>query len=164
MNWDAIGAAAELLGGIATIATLAYLAMQIRQATAATRAEIRQSMADSQIQYLNSRAIDPFLRGATHNMLLGSELDGEERLGFRIHLIAHLRLFENYFSQYRLGTLDREDWRAQRQLLSGFLRLEEYRQAYSVIADAYGGAWNAGFAAEVEQILSEASREPEDSA
>ncbi len=56
MNWDAVGAVAELIGGVATVATLAYLATQIRQATAATRAEIRQSIADSQIHYLNSRA------------------------------------------------------------------------------------------------------------
>ena len=31
MNWDAIGAVAELLGAIGVIASLAYLATQIRQ-------------------------------------------------------------------------------------------------------------------------------------
>ena len=31
MNWDAVGAIAELLGALATVATLAYLAVQIRQ-------------------------------------------------------------------------------------------------------------------------------------
>ena len=91
MNWDAIGAVAELLGGIATIATLAYLAVQIRQATAATRADIRQSMADAQIQYLNSRAIDPFLRGVQHKVAQGSELDGEEDVGRLRLAVAALR-------------------------------------------------------------------------
>ncbi len=33
MNWDAIGASAELVGALATVATLAYLALQIRQNT-----------------------------------------------------------------------------------------------------------------------------------
>ena len=33
MNWDAIGAIAELLGAIAVLATLLYLAIQIRQSS-----------------------------------------------------------------------------------------------------------------------------------
>ena len=53
MNWDAIGAGAELLGALATVATLAYLALQIRLntkmaqvSTATARAEQRQQMAE----------------------------------------------------------------------------------------------------------------------
>ena len=38
MNWDAIGAIAELLGAIGVIASLVYLATQIRQNTATVRA------------------------------------------------------------------------------------------------------------------------------
>lgn len=156
MNWDAVGSVAELLGGIATVATLAYLAIQIRQANAATRAEIRQSIADSQIHYLNSRAIDPFLRRVTQKSLSGLELDEEERFGLRVHLVAHLRLFENHFSQYRLGTMDEGDWRAQRQLLKGLLlHSEAYRQAYSSLTDTLGDVWNSEFAAEIEQLLAE---------
>lgn len=30
MNWDAIGAVGEVLGAVAVIATLAYLAVQVR--------------------------------------------------------------------------------------------------------------------------------------
>jgi hypothetical protein len=33
MNWDAIGAVAELLGAIGVIASLVYLAVQIRQSS-----------------------------------------------------------------------------------------------------------------------------------
>ena len=38
MNWEAIGAVGEAVGAIAVVVTLAYLAMQIRQNTGATRA------------------------------------------------------------------------------------------------------------------------------
>ena len=31
MNWDAIGAIGEIIGAIAVVATLGYLAVQIRQ-------------------------------------------------------------------------------------------------------------------------------------
>ena len=37
MNWEAIGAIAELLGAVGVIATLAYLARQIRQNTSTVR-------------------------------------------------------------------------------------------------------------------------------
>jgi len=35
MNWDAISAIGEILGAIAVVATLGYLAVQIRQNTTA---------------------------------------------------------------------------------------------------------------------------------
>jgi hypothetical protein len=41
MNWEAIGAIAELLGAIGVIASLVYLATQIRSNTLVTRAESR---------------------------------------------------------------------------------------------------------------------------
>ena len=36
MNWDAIGAVAEVIGGVAVLATLVYLALQTRQVRVAT--------------------------------------------------------------------------------------------------------------------------------
>ena len=38
MNWDAIGAVAEILGAIAVVVTLIYVAIQIRQGTKVARA------------------------------------------------------------------------------------------------------------------------------
>lgn len=39
MNWEALGAVAEPIGALGVIATLAYLAVQIRQNTRAVRAQ-----------------------------------------------------------------------------------------------------------------------------
>jgi len=47
MNWDAIGAVGEVSGAIAVVATLGYLAVQIRQNTSAVRANSAQAFADS---------------------------------------------------------------------------------------------------------------------
>ncbi len=47
MNWDAIGAIAELLGAVGVIASLVYLATQLRQNTRATRASAYQQWDDS---------------------------------------------------------------------------------------------------------------------
>ena len=43
MNWTAIGAIGELVGGIAVIGTLIYLATQVRQNTKINASAIRQS-------------------------------------------------------------------------------------------------------------------------
>jgi hypothetical protein len=151
VNWDAVGAAAELVAAVATVATLAYLALQIRQATQMARAQIRQSIADSQIHYLTSRVTDPFLRRATQKLYLGQELDAEESGGLLVHFTIHLRLFENHLAQFRLGTMAPEDWRAQREVLKRILRTDAYKDAYTFQT----GAWNEHFAAEVEAILAE---------
>ena len=37
MNWDAVGAIGEIIGAVAVVATLYYLALQIRENTARTR-------------------------------------------------------------------------------------------------------------------------------
>ena len=37
MNWDALGAIAELVGSVAVVITLAYLAMKTRRNTIATK-------------------------------------------------------------------------------------------------------------------------------
>ena len=59
----------EIIGAIAVLVTLMYLTIQIRQSSAATRAQTRQALADSQITYLNSRAIEPVVRAASMKML-----------------------------------------------------------------------------------------------
>lgn len=157
MNWDAVGALAEMLGAVATVVMLAYLAVQVRQSSATARAQIRQSIADSQIQYLSSRAADPFLRRTSLKSFLGQELDMEERYGLRVHLQTHLRLFENHFAQHLLGTMAIEDWHAQRATLKLLLSNEAYRDAFLFFEKA---GWNAHFAAEVERVLAEASGRP----
>jgi len=46
MNWEALGAIAETIGGIAVIVTLIYLAIQIRQNTAMARETILRNQTD----------------------------------------------------------------------------------------------------------------------
>ena len=44
MNWDAIGAVGEVLGALAVVLTLAYLAIQIRQNTAIAKMAAMQNI------------------------------------------------------------------------------------------------------------------------
>ena len=47
MNWDAIGAIAETLGAVGVIASLVYLATQIRQNTSTVRSSAASSLAET---------------------------------------------------------------------------------------------------------------------
>ena len=49
MNWDAIGAMAELAGALGVIASLIYVATQIRQSTRASSVEAKLATINSQI-------------------------------------------------------------------------------------------------------------------
>ena len=56
MNWDAIGAVAEAVGGLGVILTLFYLALQIRGSNRVAKAQSRQSMTEFAIGISRFRA------------------------------------------------------------------------------------------------------------
>lgn len=56
MNWEAIGAVAELLGSLAVFLTLIYLAVEVRHARQDVRRSVRQSRAEVSRERLLIRA------------------------------------------------------------------------------------------------------------
>jgi hypothetical protein len=103
------------------------------------------------MDYPGSRGTDPFIRAVSFKMYSGEELSEAENYAHRVHIIAHIRLFENYFTQYVLGTMDKEDWRAMREVIVSQFRLPAYRQVFSYRENM----WNSAFAVEANQILGE---------
>jgi len=67
MNWDAIGAIGDFVGGVGVIVTLVYLAVQIRQNTRAqsyeTHVRSRSLIAEFQKLQANPATADLWLRG-----------------------------------------------------------------------------------------------------
>jgi len=59
MNWDALGSIAELFGAIAVFATLAYLAVQVRQSNIVTREQAQYHMLQNQLSYFDKLAENP---------------------------------------------------------------------------------------------------------
>ena len=120
MNWDALGAIAELLGAIAVFLTLAYLTVQVKQISKAlalqnqfSAAQIMQARTDTMMHVCdtvlseekNMEAIQIF-----HKTTLDSEISGldEETLSrIRIVLDMHRGMFENLFDQYKSGFLSK---------------------------------------------------------
>ena len=130
MNWDAIGAVGELLGAIGVIASLVYLAGQIRdsreqmsQNTRAVRAGAYQQFQGHLRETMMQALTVPGLEGVAFRGMADPETLSEEEAGrFAWWLIGVFIVYENAHYQYRMGLLDEDRWQIHRsslQLLLG---------------------------------------------
>ena len=112
MNWDAIGAAGEILGAAAVIGTLFYLAQQIRQNTQSMKSRVRESVTVS--------LTDPFLEQASSAIPLlyvkaasdPNELTDEEAAQFGFFVGTYIKRLEHAYHQYLEENLDDRSWEA----------------------------------------------------
>ncbi len=158
-----LGALGEFLGSIAVLATLVYLAMQIRQNTRTM--DESKKLALAQTYQMRSDALQMMLVHAADSEYIGpiitklttagypdvtSSLDqlSTEELGrFRQWQIAQQTHWDNMFFQYQQGFIDEE----------------YYRDSFRVRVGRLAPIWNAlniagarcTFVAEIESILAE---------
>ena len=135
MNWDAIGAISNILSAIAVIATLGYVAVQIRQNTSALRSAATQGAHDQSAAVYDLLASDPtlsdiFVRG----LEAPDTLDRVETGRFYAFVIGLIFRFQNWHLQTQSHALDKEQiesWaRIFRQISGtpGFQKLWEERR------------------------------------
>jgi len=114
MNWEAIGAAGEIIGALAVVITLVYLAVQIRQSNELLRSESRQTLVSNDVTSLNSgmQNADVFAK-----LVSESELSAEEQLRLSFMFALDLRNREFEYFQFKNGLLDEETWMAYRHVV-----------------------------------------------
>ena len=150
MNWEAVGAIANLLAALGVIATLIYLAIQIRQNTKAVRSSSIQNLVQSlsttaQAAVENTHIIPLLLKA---NAGAGA-LTEEERTQLHFWFIMTIRRFEGVYFQRDLGFVDAA-------VIEGF-----ERSHIAILASKSGQAWwtsskeifNSGFVTYVEELL-----------
>jgi hypothetical protein len=124
MNWDAVGAIAELVGAFGVIASLIYLAVGIRQNTRASRAATFDSVTSEVNRIYQALAADPELvRIVRVGWQEPETLDEDETARFMLFLSAGFKGFENMLVQYQQGTIDEQTWQAWCASLTGQLAL-----------------------------------------
>ena len=157
MNWQAIGAIGELVGGIAVIGTLIYLASQIRQNTKMNASAIRQSFYDYTTRQMLQGTDD-----TEFNVALAKAAMTDEELspGDRIRM---MRLFQAVFVgyqgayfQHRNGAIGDDDWKMCRALLRSFWLLpgKESKRVWEQLQA--GGFLDDGFVEECHKLEAEA--------
>jgi hypothetical protein len=140
MNWDAIGALAELFGALAVVVSLLYLASQIRQNTTNLRFAARQSLTSQNADYtrmllepdlgaLFSRAIPVPI--ALQSLENAENLSDEELT--RLVRMVYLALInlESQYNAWRTGALTEEEWAPARALVDMYVGSRAVRDIWS---------------------------------
>ncbi len=146
MSWEAIGSIGEVVGAAGVLASLIYLAVQIRQSTLMMRGTIRQQLttASQENMYHWGQCADVVAK-----LREGSDLEMEERIRLNQVCRAMFRGWANYSYQHRIGLLDSQEWRGMtvtiRKFLSSPWMLEEWAQMRE--------EFNESFVIEVETII-----------
>ena len=111
MNWDALGAVAELLGAIAVLITLLYLARQITQ----NRESVESASAETVLSNI-SNALQNAASSSqvTHVLLRGMENMGElteqERGQFLFWFYSYFRILEQGYHHYLAKNFSSSIW------------------------------------------------------
>ena len=129
MNWESIGAIAELISRIGVIATLFYLASQIRRNTKATYAENYQRFTESINSTNQLIASDEVLAR------LVSQLDSmdfedytpEERVRLSQVLTCHFRALESLYYHRSEGAAAERAWKTQAVLIKEIVKFKAAR-------------------------------------
>ena len=126
-----MGAIAELLGAVGVIASLVYLATQIRH----SREQMRASTYQQLHEYIKDSANSPpspemelvrLGRGDFHQL---GEQHAYRYNQWAFRLVVSL---DGAHYQYRTGMLDEDRWRVFRTAIQGFLSLPGFRQWWEV--------------------------------
>ena len=109
MSIEELGSIGELIAAIATVLTLVYLAIQVRQNTRALKASTFQSISSELGQNVQPLLNTPdmaaiFAKSTTEP----SALTKDERLKIQALYLAMFRQLESVFVQTELGSIDRE--------------------------------------------------------
>jgi len=108
---ETINSIAQIIAALGVIASLFYLAVQIRQNTRSMRAVVVDSLAHSLIDLLGPQAHDvEFTRAFTRVIEDWNSASEEDRIRTVAVLLAVFKLFENAWFQKRQGTLDAQQW------------------------------------------------------
>jgi len=150
MNWEALGAIANLLAAVGVIATLIYLAIQIRQNTKAVRSSSIQNLVQSFSTTAQAAVENEYIIPLLLKANAGSEaLTQEERARVHFWFIMTFRRFEGVYLQRDLGIVDAE-------VIDGF-----ERSHIAILASKSAQQWwtdskeifNSGFVSYLEELL-----------
>jgi hypothetical protein len=126
-----LGNYGEFFGAIAVVATLVYLAIQIRQNTKVARSATRQAIAEMTIN-LNSDLVSDQTLGQSFLKDLGNQpVEAGERLRLLGRSYRLMRNWENIHYQHLTGMLSEDEWRGFRLNLKACLQwniVKEYWQ------------------------------------
>jgi hypothetical protein len=163
VNWEALGAIGEVVGAVAVVVTIGYLAVQIRQNTRSLRAGAFQQYRQQSAE-LSRLLAEPDMASIYRTGLYSPDrLTEEGRTRFAAMMVFAFNSEENFFLLRKLGLIDDTLWAGGRTAyLRWLLRhdgaarwWERNRQmmspAFCEYVEALGGEENANQQTEADR-------------
>lgn len=156
MNWDAIGAIGEAIGAIGVIATLVYLAAQIRQNSHVVRSATRQAVSTAQADIGLQLATSRELRAAAAPWLLDADsatAPDAQLVQMRddMFLRGVLRMFENQYHQNKDGVFEDEMWAGYLENMRRIFLVPAFRDFWEVYRALYSTDLSAFVDAQIRE-------------
>src|SRR2546429_9898278 len=122
MNWDAISAISQLIGSVAVVLSVLYLAVQVhrspRVAKLATQDAAATALRDVTKSFMEDADLERIGRVGLADH---SALSAEERARFFHAAYQWLKAFETIHFHYVYGLMDRQLWEGWRGLLQHYI-------------------------------------------
>jgi hypothetical protein len=153
MTVQDMGAIGDLVGGIAVLVTLVYLAIQIKQNTEVHASLIRQNFYDAtQQQILHGVESSVFNDLIHRGWSTSDQLSGGEQTQIWRHMQGVLMGYQGAFEQFKSGALPEKDWALARLILRSFWLLDGKAKNDAWEQMSSGGFFNQDFLEEVESL------------
>ena len=124
MNWDAIGAIAELFGAAGVVLSLLYLSIQMRQSNRLAKRAATQGVLAARAEVNRFLASDPVLNELVwRGMESPDDLDENEWKRFINAFIPMIRHCEAIFLDHQEGLLRPGTWRSQESSMRRWLSM-----------------------------------------
>lgn len=154
MNWDAIGAFGELFGGVIVIASVIYLARQIRESNWQAQAQSERELGDKWQRILDATFREPNTRAITVKGLGSfSALTDDEKVVFLMFIIGITETLDVMLTNYKKGLISEEVVTMFQSVALAFIATPGGREF-----------WNMGFrgfGSEAVRVISENIDNPE---
>jgi hypothetical protein len=156
MSIQDLGNIGEFIASIAVVASLLFLAIQVRTNNIMTRAATREELFKNDSNYLLAY-LDPVTLSNAHlKMRKGEALTEIEEHQMLTHQQLNFRGMESYYIQYKLGFLDEVTWARRAKFIGVLFNFNPYiGKMWEVMKDSF----DEDFEREVELILERTSRE-----
>jgi hypothetical protein len=140
VNWEAISAIGQIVGAIAVVISLIYLAREIRSNARATRRTEMRSTLDAVTRFAQQVATHPDLAELRNRGFQDLEsLEGTDRARFNSYMHALFRIVEDAYYQRLEGHLDPHRWRGLEAVLSEVMALPGVQAWWRSSSRFFGG-------------------------
>ena len=112
MDWQVVGAAAEALGAILVIASLLFVAIELRRNTKESRRHSMEDATSHRNEFVRLIATDASMAGVIGRGLTGTGLDAQQWFRFNFFLYAIFVEFEFNQRKFQVGDIDADLWDA----------------------------------------------------